>query len=111
MILPFLHSVWTWIKKNWQWIIFPVGIVGVILAALASSKIQNVIPDTNKLDELEKEKEESLENADTLRDVALQKLTEEHADRLEELTEEQEKELEKLAEKPIEEVVAWFDKL
>lgn len=104
------ETFWPWLKKYWKWIIFPVGILGLIAAAIAGSRVIDTVDvDQKKLDEIDDKRDEAIEEADRKRDEKLLELAEKHKERLEHISSEQEKELEDLAEKPIEEVVAWFD--
>lgn len=101
-----------WLRKWWKWILFPVGIAGVVLTAIAGSReFQDVTPDRDRLDEAINERDKDIKRADEIRDVKLQELAEQHKDRLDDISEDQEKELLELADKPISEVVKWFDKL
>jgi len=112
MIFWITMKFWPWLKKYWKWILFPIGILSVIIAAIFGSKvIDEVAPDQKKLDDADKKLDQEIEEATAKRDAALQELAEENQARLENISEEQEKELQDLAEKPIEEVVAWFDNL
>lgn len=101
---------WPWLKKWWKWILFPVGILGLVGAAIAGTRVVNTVSvDPKKLDDIEDERRQKVSEADAERDAKLQELAEKHQSRLEQISDDQEKELEGLAEKPIEEVVAWFD--
>jgi hypothetical protein len=103
---------WPWLKKYWKWVLFPVGILMAIGAAIVGSKvIDEVEPDQKKLDDADDKRDQRIAEADAERDAKLQELAEKHQARLEEISGDQEKELEELTEKPIEEVVAWFDNL
>lgn len=100
-----------WIKKYWKWVLFPIGIllaVGGFLAGRFGKPEPPTPPDFGKDGE---EALDAVEEADRRRDERLAELREKNQARLEELSKDQQEELEELEGKPIEEVVAWFDKL
>lgn len=110
--MTFLSKTWTWFKKYWKWIVFPVGLVSLVISAIAGAKVlYDVDPNKDKLDEADEHFRRAVEEANTARDQKLLELAEEHQERLDDLSDSQERELESLTEKPIEEVVAWFDGL
>lgn len=109
----FLRKVWTWIKKYWQIIAGFVAALGgfVIVREVLdndNTEVDLIPPDLNE--EANKAVIQAL-SATEMRDQKLLELAELHKTRLDLLNDDQEKELEELTEKPIEEVVAWFDKL
>lgn len=108
--MNFLKKVWAWLKKYWMIVVgFLLALGGIVIVKELfddddDTQPEIPLPDPHKaIDEVEK--------ANEARDAKLQELAEKHQARLEELNDEQEKELVELAEKPIDEVVAWFDKL
>lgn len=106
-----LNRIWSFLRKYWKWILFPVGVLSLIATVLSSRSALPIGVDENILIGIENDKNAKLKEAAAERDVKLKQLAEEHKERLDTLSEQQEEELQSLTEKPIEEVVAWFDKL
>lgn len=104
-------KAWKWIKKYWKWLLFPVGLASVVLAYLAGKTCRPPNPTPPDLGESGEDALDDVEEANRLRDAALEELRKAHRERLKELTEAQTAELEELREKPVEEVVAWFNRL
>lgn len=104
-----LKNIWKWIKANWKWLLFPIGIISVVVAYFIGRR---PTPDPDPiLDEASEEAMRAMQEAARKRDEALKKLKEEHTARLQTLSVEQNKELEALKDQPIENIVAWFDAL
>lgn len=108
-----LAAIWGWLKKWGKWVggAF-VGLLGLFVV----KKLTDNDQDGSRLSkpsliEERKELQEKMVAADVERDTKLMELAEQHKDRLGSLGKDQERELEALADKPIDEVVAWFDKL
>ena len=102
-------QLWAWIKRNWKWILFPIGALLALAGAVSRRRIGSVPPPS-----LARAGEEALaqvEAASKARDLKLVELQVEHHERLTRMSDEQKKELRELQDKPLEEVVAWFDKL
>lgn len=112
--MAWLSAIWEWIKKWGKWIGGAIiGLGGLIALKKLTDKDQDETsglpgPDLTKAG---KELQEKMVAADVERDIKLMELAEQHKDRLNALGKDQERELEALADKPIDEVVAWFDKL
>jgi len=104
-------KVWVWIKKYWKWLLFPVGITSVVLAYLAGTTRTSTKPAPPDLGQAGEDALDDVEEANRVRDEQLEELRIEHHLRLRDLTEEQAKELRDLQEKPVEDVVAWFNKM
>ena len=108
-----LAKVLFWLKRNWKWVLFPVGLlmfVGGILIAAKSRDTDSLLPPPDFGEEGEVLAVELLVAA-AERDRQLEELLAKHHERLEELNGDQQKELEELKKKPLEEVVLWFDNL
>jgi len=108
-----LAKVWGWLKRNWKWILFPVGLlmfIGGILIAIASGNEDDDPPPPDFGKEGEELAKEIAEAA-AERDRRLEELRAKNQQRLEQLDLDQQKELEELKDKPLEEVVTWFDNL
>jgi hypothetical protein len=107
-----LAKVLSWLRRNWKWVLFPVGLlmfIGGILIA-AKSRGTDSLPPPDFGEEGEGIADTILEAA-AERDRRLEELQLKHRERLEELDGDQQKELEELKSEPIEEVVTWFDSL
>lgn len=110
--MKYLKAAWNWIKRNWKWILFPVGLVSLLVSALVGAKaFHDANPDREDLDTIDEDLERAAEEAMRERDKKLVELAEKHKSRLDTLSSEQERELEELTERPIDEVVMWFDQL
>ena len=106
-----LAAIWEWLKKWGKWVGGALAaLVGLIALKKLTDSDQDGPPGPN-LVEGRKELQEKMVSADATRDAKLMELAEQHKDRLNSLGTDQERELEALADKPIDEVVAWFDKL
>lgn len=103
------YKIWEWLKKYWKWIIFPVGLLGLLAAALSRGIVDNILPPD--LTDAHDDFVGKVEEANKERDQKLEELKEQHEERLQELAEDQKEELEELKEKPLKEVVQWFDNL
>lgn len=105
-----LSKIWSGVKKHWRWILFPVGILGFLLAGReVVERFDRDDPPPPPPDDDKTIME--VRNALAERAIKLEELKEEHAAKLRELSQQQAQELEELEAKPLDEVVAWFDKL
>ena len=105
-------KVWDWIKRYWKWIIFPVGLIGLLSTALvgaASRRRISTVPPPDFSQSAE-EAMEAIRQANIQRDIKLTELQIKHRNRIMKMSEDQRKELDELRGKPIEEVVKWFDR-
>jgi hypothetical protein len=107
-----LKKVWAWLKRNWKWILFPVGLLmfigGIIIAV--KSRDTDTPPPPDFGDEVDTLRDR-ITAANAERDRKLEELRQKNHERLTQLSGDQQKELEELKDKPLEEVVAWFDQL
>jgi hypothetical protein len=104
-----IQAIWAWIKRWWKWVLFPIGALLALAGAISRRRLDPV-----PAPPLARAGEEALaqvEAANEARDLKLAELQVAHRGRLTSLTEDQKKELKELQEKPLEEVVAWFDKI
>lgn len=106
--LDILKTVWAWLRKNWQWIVFPVGVLLFFASYLSVPK--KYISD-KELDEPIRKALDELKQSDDKRRAQLEQLEQEHKERLRVASEEQIEQIKQLKEKPIEEIVAWFNAL
>lgn len=103
---------WPWLKKNWKWVLFPVGILLAIATAITTASLINQYAEPPRdLDEKTRKALKALRNAELVRDQKIAELEVRKVERLRELSAEQRVELEELQDKSLEEVAAWFDNL
>ena len=105
-----LKSIWSWLKKNWKWVLFPVGLLLVVFTALQAVRSHGRDEEPTDLPDPEKPVIDVIDAVEE-RDQKLAELEQKHRDRIQELAEDQRKELEELKDKPTEEIVRWFDNL
>lgn len=107
-----LTKIWGWLKRNWKWVLFPVGLLmfigGIIIAATSRD---TDIPDPPDFGKEGEDLAKEIAEAAAERDRQLEELRVKNQQRLEQLDADQQKELEELKDKPLEEVVSWFDNL
>ena len=107
-----MSKVWDWIKKYWKWIVFPVGILGAVLGwflwwrSRPGDDVDSGTPD----DAADKAVDDVIAAGEE-RDKAIEKLEQEHSDKLAKMSEEQKAEFEEVKKKPIDEVASWIDNL
>jgi hypothetical protein len=104
-------KVWAWLKKYWKWLLFPIGLTGLVVAFFAGKACDPQDPDPPDVGEAGEDALDDVEEANRLRDAALEELRAAHHERLKDLTEEQAAELKELQDQPVENVVAWFNRL
>jgi len=104
-------KAWPWLKRNWKWVVFPIGILMAIATASAVANAIKNFPPPDDLDEETQAHLKRLRTADRKRNEALVELETKKHEQLKGLSQEQNKELEQLRSAPTEEVVSWFDSL
>lgn len=103
---------WPWLKKNWKWVLFPVGVLLALNTVLFARAILEAYAEPPRdLDEKTRKALKELRNAELVRDQKIAELEVRNVERLRELSAEQRVELEELQDKSLEEVAAWFDHL
>jgi len=105
-------KVWEWLKKNWKWIVFPVGICLALLGWYlwwTKSPPDDVNSSTTNdaADQAIKDTNDAIDN----KEKALEELEEKHGEKLAAMTDEQRAEFEEVKKKPIDEVASWIDSL
>lgn len=102
-----LTKVWEWLKKYWKYILFPVGIVLGVIAAVAARRSTPVNVVAPKEVETEPERDaanaaavQKAKEAEAARDAAIKKVEAEHAATLKVLTDEQKGKVAELQEDP-----------
>lgn len=99
-------KTWSWVKENWKSVLLGISTLGIgLLIGRAARRPQEVVNPELTEAEIEKkrareEQERKDREAKERRDMALQKVQEEYADRLKELTEEQSKRVAELSDDP-----------
>lgn len=100
-MLLFLGKVWSWVKKNWKWLLLPIGVVIFIIGRITAKRNFKVV--NPELHEADKKKREAQEQADREaqeatkeRDEKVSELKKEHAETIKKLTDEQKKRAEEL---------------
>jgi hypothetical protein len=89
-----LSTAWAWIKKNWKWLLFPIGILLFVLGKASSKKNFTVVNPELTGAEQEKlkareEAEAKIQDAKEKRRVGVAKVEQEHAETIDKLTDEQ----------------------
>jgi hypothetical protein len=110
-MIVFLKWMYYWTKRNWKWILFPVGAAIALAGYIAGRSKKEDTPTTPDLGDAGETAVDATVAANEERDRKLEELREKNQARLEELSGEQQKELDELKNKSLEEVVAWFDKI
>ena len=102
VFLLFLRKVWTWIKKYWKYLLFPVGIVlGIIAMVSGRRRVGNVVAPGELETEGERtqaneEAQQKAREAAEAKKKAVESLEREHADTIKKLTDQQKKEVDGL---------------
>ena len=97
-------KVWTWLKANWKWLLFPVGILLFLAGWLLRPK--TVVVDSAlhnaALAEDKAKAEADKKNAEALavKDAAVQKIEAEHQATIKQLTDEQKSKVTELRDDP-----------
>ena len=101
----FFLKVWSWIKKYWKWLLFPIGVLAFFIGrATAKRNFTVVNPELHEADkkarEAQKEADREAGEAKTEKDEKVSELKKEHAETLEKLTDEQKERVEELEDEP-----------
>lgn len=93
-MLLFIKSAWSWLKKYWMWLLFPVGALLFILGKLSVKKPPDVV--APELVDAEKARRRAQEDADQkafeaakLRAIKVDEIRAEHSKVINELTDTQ----------------------
>jgi predicted negative regulator of RcsB-dependent stress response len=107
-----MKKIWTWLKKNWKWVVFPIGVISAILGWFLwwRSRPKDDVDSTTTDAAADQAVKDTVE-AQEEKDKALEQLEEKHGEKLAAMTEEQQAEFKKVKEKPIDEVASWIDNL
>lgn len=94
-----------WLKKNWQWVLLPVGLVMALVRLMATRGTTVVAPELLEADVAEKKASDQatrrVEVAEVKKEVAIAKIAKEHREVLMNLTAEQMATASKLGEDPV----------
>ncbi len=105
-ILLFLRKVWSWLKKYWKYLLFPVGIVLGILAMISKKKdVGDIVAPKEVETEGERnqanaEARELSEEAKVERDEKVSKVKRKHFETVMKLTDKQKAEVSELEKDP-----------
>lgn len=110
-----LKKAWTWLKENWKWLLFPVGITIFILGRISSSRGDGGLVDPTAGADArareERERRESELEAERARlEARLAAVHQEHQEKLQTLTEQQQERVAELQQDP-EALNAWLRSL
>lgn len=106
-----MKRVWSWLKKNWKWLILPLWIVSIILVWIFRGGDKPLFPVTGTTDKAADKALEAQQKASAEFRARLEELHKKAEERLKNASEEQLKEYEKIKDKPLEEVAKWIDSL
>ncbi len=102
-------KIWVWLKENWKWIIFPIGIIGFILNLFFWQR-----PTPQNSDELDSATNNALNNlrkASDERGELIKVLGEKYTKKIHSMSVEQLVELKKIRKESPEVVANWIDRL
>lgn len=99
-----LGKVWAWLKKNWKYILFPIGILVAIFTLLGKRKQNVVAPELVGAEEKKikarRKADKKLKKADEERTVTLEEVEKEHSTTIAKLTRAQRDKVKELKEDP-----------
>lgn len=106
MIIPWYLKAWGWLKRNWKWLILPVGIVLFLIGRFSKKtrEFEVVSPALSGVDE-KREKlmvdlTDDVEIVEKEKVEKLKKIDEEHAETVKKLTSDQKREADNLRDDP-----------
>ena len=106
-----MSKIWAWFKRNWKWIVFPVGIVGVVFCWFFWwRKPKDDSTSTTTDSAADQAIKDTVQSQDD-RDKSLKELEQRHAEKLAAMSEEQKAKFDEIKQRPIEEVALWIDSL
>ena len=108
-----MSKIWAWAKKHWKWIVFPVGILLVVLSVLGwlMDIRKKDDPISGTTDEDANRAVDDIFKASREKEAAIVELEKRHAAKVAVMSEQQRAEYKEIKKKPIEEVASWIDKL
>lgn len=105
-----MAKIWEWLKKWWKWIVFPVGILGVVLSWFFWWHI----PEDDQFSTPDAAADDAVNaaiKAARQRRIEIEAIELKHALKLVAMSSEQKKEYKVVREKTPEEVAAWIDNI
>lgn len=100
--MAFLKKAWEWLKRNWMWVLLPVGILLLLLGIkprpkVVGSQLHGAADAANKA---RAEAERKAAEAQAARDAEVKRIEAEHAESIKKLTDAQKKTVEELRTDP-----------
>jgi len=103
--MPWFTLAKAWLKKNWKWLVFPVGIALYLLGYYAHKKPVVVAPESVGAaavkEQAKEEAKKSEAQAEEERLLNLATITNEHANTIKHLTDEQKEKAKELSADPV----------
>lgn len=106
-----MTKVWTWLKKNWKWLILPLWVLSVVLVWVFRGGDKPLFPVTGTTDKAADQAVAAQQKASDEFRARLEALAKRAEERLKTASEAQVKEYETIKDKPLDEVAAWIDNL
>lgn len=106
-----MSVIWSWLKKNWKWLLAPLWVASMVLAWLMAGGERKLFPSSGTTDEAA---DKALEDKDKALEEFRQRLDELYAraeERLNKASEEQLQEFQEVKKKSLEEMAQWIDAL
>lgn len=100
-----------WFKRNWVWLLFPIGLAGLIGSYFIGRRKPASHPADDTLDMAVDGALYQTAKAVRERDAAIDALEKQSAQKLSMLSDEQRKEYELVKEMPVSQIAEWIDKL
>ncbi len=104
MILLWLKAAWDWLKRNWMWILLPVGVLVAVARLFKGGSPPVIAPgsvEASRVQTAEREKADAaVQKADEERKAKLEEIEKEHGEALSKLTEEQSNKVAELVDDP-----------
>ena len=105
-----MTKVWAWLKKNWMWVLFPIGIL-MVVGLVLERFFKKDDPISTTTDKDADTAVDAVIAAGEDKDAAIAALEKRNLERLARMSKDQQKEYEEIKARPIEEVASWIDKL
>lgn len=104
--------MWAWLKKNWRWVVFPVGILTAVMGWFLWWRAPQGDDETSTTTDADANKAvRDIFKAQDVKEAAIKDLEEEHVKKISSMTDEQRAEFEEVKKKPIDEVASWIDNI
>lgn len=100
----FFGKVWAWLKANWKWLLFPIGILLLVIGWFSGKRIDVVSPGSVAASDAARkardEAERKAKEAEAARAKRIEELKKEHDATIQKLTDEQKGKVEELLDDP-----------